>query len=59
MEWPPRSGRRKRFPEVDQARFFTEEVARRKLKPTQVPLLDRLRAAIKKADRFAANTGPL
>jgi len=39
MEWPPRS--------VDQAKFFTEGVARRKLKQAQVPLLDRLRAAIK------------
>jgi predicted NUDIX family NTP pyrophosphohydrolase len=47
MEWPPRSGRLQNFPEVDQARFFTEAVARRKLKPAQVLLLDRLRAAIK------------
>ena len=47
MEWPPRSGRRKKFPEVDQACFFSEKVARQKIKPTQVPLLDRLRAAIK------------
>ena len=46
MEWPPRSGRRQSFPEVDQARFFTEAVARRKLKPAQVPLLDRLRTAL-------------
>jgi predicted NUDIX family NTP pyrophosphohydrolase len=47
MEWPPRSGRRKQFPEVDQACFFSEEVARCKIKPTQVPLLDRLCDAIK------------
>jgi predicted NUDIX family NTP pyrophosphohydrolase len=47
MEWPPRSGRRQSFPEVDQARFFTEGVARRKIKQAQVPLLDRLHAAIK------------
>jgi predicted NUDIX family NTP pyrophosphohydrolase len=47
MEWPPRSGRRKKFPEVDQACFFSEEVARRKIKPAQTLLLDRLRAAIK------------
>ena len=47
MEWPPRSGKRKMFPEVDQARFFSEEVARRKIKPAQVLLLDRLQAAIK------------
>jgi predicted NUDIX family NTP pyrophosphohydrolase len=47
MEWPPGSGRHKKFPEVDRACFFSEEVARRKIKPTQVPLLDRLHAAIK------------
>jgi predicted NUDIX family NTP pyrophosphohydrolase len=47
MEWPPRSGRRKKFPEVDQACFFSEEIARRKIKPTQVPLLDRLLTVIK------------
>jgi predicted NUDIX family NTP pyrophosphohydrolase len=48
MEWPPRSGKYKTFPEVDQACFFPDEVARRKLKQTQVPLLDRLQAAIKR-----------
>jgi predicted NUDIX family NTP pyrophosphohydrolase len=48
LEWPPRSGKRKMFPEVDQARFFSEETARRKLKSTQVPFLDRLRAALKR-----------
>jgi predicted NUDIX family NTP pyrophosphohydrolase len=47
MEWPPHSGKRKLFPEVDQARFFSDEVARRKIKPAQAPLLDRLQAAIK------------
>jgi predicted NUDIX family NTP pyrophosphohydrolase len=47
MEWPPRSGRRQKFPEVDQACFFSEQVARRKIKPTQAPLIDRLSAAIK------------
>jgi len=47
MEWPPRSGRRKKFPEVDQVCFFSEEIARRKIKPAQALLLDRLRAAIK------------
>ena len=46
LEWPPRSGKRKQFPEVDQVCFFSEAVARRKLKSTQVPFLDRLRAAL-------------
>ncbi|MBO0695938.1 MAG: NUDIX domain-containing protein [Verrucomicrobia bacterium] len=47
MEWPPRSGKHRMFPEVDQACFFSEEVARRKLKSTQVPFIDRLLAALK------------
>ena len=47
MEWPPHSGKLKKFPEVDRAEFFTEAIARQKLKPTQIPFLDRLRAAIK------------
>ena len=46
MEWPPHSGKRKEFPEVDQACFFSEKDARRKIKSTQVPLLDRLCAVI-------------
>ncbi|HEU0207618.1 MAG TPA: NUDIX domain-containing protein [Candidatus Udaeobacter sp.] len=46
LEWPPRSGKYQQFPEVDQACFFSDETARRKLKATQVPLLDRLRSAL-------------
>src|SRR5438477_6178198 len=46
MEWPPRSGKLKEFPEIDRAEFFTEEIARQKLKPAQVPFLDRLRSAL-------------
>jgi len=46
MEWPPRSGKREQFPEIDQALFFSEEVGRRKIKPAQVPFLDRLGVAL-------------
>jgi predicted NUDIX family NTP pyrophosphohydrolase len=46
LEWPPRSGKYQNFPEVDQACFFSDNLARRKLKSTQVPFLDRLRAAL-------------
>ena len=46
MEWPPRSGQLKKFPEVDRAEFFPEDVARRKINPAQVIFLDRLRAAL-------------
>ena len=46
MEWPPRSGQLKQFPEIDRAEFFADEIARRKINPAQVALLDRLRAAL-------------
>jgi predicted NUDIX family NTP pyrophosphohydrolase len=42
MEWPPRSGKRQAFPEVDRAEWFTLEVAQEKINPGQRPLLDRL-----------------
>ena len=44
IEWPPRSGKRARFPEVDQARFFDDAEAREKINAAQVPFLDRLAA---------------
>lgn len=46
MEWPPRSGKMKEFPEIDRAEFFSEEVARRKINPAQVAFLERLGAAL-------------
>ena len=42
LEWPPRSGRRRTFPEVDRAEWFPLAVAREKIIPGQRPLLDRL-----------------
>ncbi len=42
LEWPPRSGMRQRFPEVDRAAWCTLEQARVKMLPGQLPLLDRL-----------------
>ncbi|WP_046866185.1 NUDIX domain-containing protein [Microvirga massiliensis] len=42
MEWPPRSGRRQSFPEIDEARWFGLEEARIKILVGQAPLLDRL-----------------
>src|SRR3954451_2648124 len=45
IEWPPRSGGRRSFPEVDRAGWFTLDAAREKLLPAQAPLLDRLAEA--------------
>jgi predicted NUDIX family NTP pyrophosphohydrolase len=42
MEWPPRSGRRQEFPEVDRAEWFDPETARAKINPAQSVFLDRL-----------------
>lgn len=42
MEWPPRSGKTKAFPEVDRAQWFTIEQARGKLSKGQRPLLNEL-----------------
>jgi predicted NUDIX family NTP pyrophosphohydrolase len=46
LEWPPRSGRMQVFPEIDRAEFFAEKRARKKIKPTQAPFLDRLIAVL-------------
>jgi predicted NUDIX family NTP pyrophosphohydrolase len=42
MEWPPRSGQRHDFPEVDRAEFFDLDEARRRINPAQARLLDAL-----------------
>src|SRR5436190_4791644 len=42
MEWPPRSGRRQVFAELDRVSWFDPAEARRRLKPTQIPFVDRL-----------------
>ncbi|HEU5482040.1 MAG TPA: NUDIX domain-containing protein [Sphingomicrobium sp.] len=42
MEWPPRSGALRRFPECDQARWMGLDEARRLMLPSQLPILDAL-----------------
>jgi predicted NUDIX family NTP pyrophosphohydrolase len=42
MEWPPRSGKRASFPEVDRAAWFTLRDARARILESQAPLLERL-----------------
>lgn len=46
MEWPPKSGRRRQFPELDQVAWFTIGEARRKILKGQAVFLDRLETAI-------------
>jgi predicted NUDIX family NTP pyrophosphohydrolase len=46
VEWPPRSGRRQSFPEIDRAEFFPIEVAMDKILDGQRPLLDSLSGVV-------------
>jgi predicted NUDIX family NTP pyrophosphohydrolase len=46
MEWPPRSGAMREFPEADRAEWFTPQDARDKILPAQAELVDRLLEAL-------------
>jgi predicted NUDIX family NTP pyrophosphohydrolase len=45
-EWPPGSGRRAEFPEIDQAEFFDLATALKKIKAGQEGLIDQLAAIL-------------
>jgi predicted NUDIX family NTP pyrophosphohydrolase len=47
VEWPPRSGRRQRFPEVEAARWMTLPEARQLMLESQLPLLDALEETLR------------
>lgn len=42
MEWPPKSGKRQSFPEVDRAAWFSIDEAKEKINAAQVGLIERL-----------------
>ena len=42
MEWPPRSGKRGEFPEVDRAEYFDLATAKKKINPAQAAFLAEL-----------------
>ena len=46
VEWPPGSGKRVEFPEVDRCEWFDPVEARERLNPAQVAFVDRLDAAL-------------
>ena len=46
LEWPPRSGLRERFPELDRVAWFAPAEARRRVKAAQIAFIDRLIAAV-------------
>jgi predicted NUDIX family NTP pyrophosphohydrolase len=42
IEWPPKSGKKVSFPEIDRAGWFTIEIAKQKIIPGQVALIEEL-----------------
>lgn len=42
MEWPPRSGQRQSFPEVDRGQWFSFGEAQKRIQPGQLPILNEL-----------------
>jgi predicted NUDIX family NTP pyrophosphohydrolase len=57
MEWPPRSGRRRSFPEVDRALWCSVEEARLKLLAGQSAFLDRLEELDERGTGYRTTTG--
>jgi predicted NUDIX family NTP pyrophosphohydrolase len=46
LEWPPRSGKFRDFPEIDRADFFTLDAAKEKMHPAEFEFLLRLRETL-------------
>ncbi|HET9252309.1 MAG TPA: NUDIX domain-containing protein [Candidatus Eisenbacteria bacterium] len=51
MEWPPGSGRKQEFPEVDRAAWFGLDEAEGKIRPEQKPFLDEVRRIARETER--------
>ncbi len=50
LEWPPKSGKMKEFPEIDKGEFFAIPDARRKIIQSQADFLDRLTSHLQRAE---------
>jgi predicted NUDIX family NTP pyrophosphohydrolase len=53
LSWPPGTGLRQLFPEIDRVEWFNLNEARRRVKETQIPLIDRLEASLRRAGGWA------
>lgn len=47
IEWPPRSGEHRAFPEIDRGQWFTLDAARRRINKGQIALIDTLAELLK------------
>ena len=46
IEWPPKSGKKQSFPEIDRAAWFSIKEAKEKINPAQVALIEELMKTI-------------
>lgn len=58
IEWPPRSGRQREFPEVDRAGWFSLEAARAKILSAQVSFLEELEVRFGKSESSPDHDSP-
>jgi predicted NUDIX family NTP pyrophosphohydrolase len=56
IEWPPRSGRRLKIPEVDRVAWFGFDEARRRAHPAQAAFVDRLEQRLREQPGDPAGT---
>ena len=57
IEWPPKSGRQREFPEVDKAAWFGLEAAKRKILKGQASFLDQLLSRLQSPPVMLRETG--
>jgi predicted NUDIX family NTP pyrophosphohydrolase len=57
LEWPPRSGRLQRFPELDQVAWMPLAEARRRILKSQLPVIDALAARLGEHEQQGAGGG--
>jgi predicted NUDIX family NTP pyrophosphohydrolase len=54
LEWPPRSGRQRQYPEADRAAWFPIDEARQRILAAQAPLLDVLERLVSSSQQSPA-----
>lgn len=57
IEWPPRSGQQREFPEIDRSDFFTVDAARAKIHPAEFEFVTRLDSLLRGAAKTRDMSG--
>lgn len=52
LEWPPKSGNKTKFPEIDKAAWFTLDEARKKINPGQTGFINQLEELLSTGNLF-------